>query len=41
LQIIVGGKSIRSVPLFPIVDVPRGGLWSRMTDTMRLWLRRR
>ncbi len=40
LEIAVGGKPIRSVPLFPISDVPQGGMWSRMTDTVRLWLRR-
>ncbi|MGH8206153.1 MAG: D-alanyl-D-alanine carboxypeptidase family protein [Steroidobacteraceae bacterium] len=40
LEIAVGGKPIRSVPLFPISDVPQGGMWSRMSDTVRLWLRR-
>jgi D-alanyl-D-alanine carboxypeptidase (penicillin-binding protein 5/6) len=41
LQIAVGGRTIRSVPLFPTVDVPQGGLWSRMTDSVRLWWLRR
>ncbi|HEX4024903.1 MAG TPA: D-alanyl-D-alanine carboxypeptidase family protein [Steroidobacteraceae bacterium] len=40
LEIAVGGKPVRSVPLFPISDVPQGGWWTRMTDTMRLWTRR-
>ena len=40
LQIIVGGKPIRSVPLFLITAVPQGGWWTRMTDTVRLWLQR-
>ena len=37
LQIVVGGRTVRSVPLFPAADVPQGGLWGRMTDTVRLW----
>jgi len=38
LRIVVAGKPIRSVPLFPITNVPQGGWWTRMTDSMRLWL---
>jgi hypothetical protein len=28
---------VASVPLFPITDVPVGGLWTRLRDTMQLW----
>jgi D-alanyl-D-alanine carboxypeptidase (penicillin-binding protein 5/6) len=37
LQIVVSGKPVASVPLFPITDVPVGGLWTRLRDTMQLW----
>ncbi len=41
LQIVVGGRPVQSVPLFPLTDVPQGGLWSRVSDGLRLWWRRR
>jgi D-alanyl-D-alanine carboxypeptidase (penicillin-binding protein 5/6) len=41
LQIVVGGRPVQSVPLYPIRDVPQGGLWSRLSDDVRLWWRRR
>ena len=41
LQIVVGGKPIKSVPLYPLVNVPQGGFWSRLTDSMRLWSQHR
>ncbi len=41
LQIVVGGKPMRSVPLYPLTNVPQGGFWSRLSDTVRLWYQRR
>jgi D-alanyl-D-alanine carboxypeptidase (penicillin-binding protein 5/6) len=37
LQIVISGKPVTSVPLFPINDVPLGGLWTRLRDTAQLW----
>lgn len=37
LQIVVGGKPVQSVPLYPLSNVPQGGMWSRLSDTVRLW----
>jgi serine-type D-Ala-D-Ala carboxypeptidase (penicillin-binding protein 5/6) len=37
LQIVVGGRPIKSVPLYPLTDVPAGGFWSRLSDSVRLW----
>lgn len=41
LQIVVGGRPVQSVPLYPIMDVPQGGFWSRFSDGVRLWWHRR
>jgi len=41
LQIVVGGKPVKSVPLYPLTNVPAGGFWSRFTDTVRLWYQHR
>jgi D-alanyl-D-alanine carboxypeptidase (penicillin-binding protein 5/6) len=41
LQIVVGGHPVQSVPLYPIKNVPQGGLWSRLSDGVRLWWHRR
>ena len=40
LQIVVGGKPMKSVPLYPLANVPQGGFWSRLSDSMRLWYSR-
>jgi hypothetical protein len=37
LQVIVAGKPVTSVPLYPLADVPPGGFWSRLSDTVALW----
>jgi D-alanyl-D-alanine carboxypeptidase (penicillin-binding protein 5/6) len=37
LQIVVSGKPVSSVPLFPVNDVPLGGPWTRLRDTVQLW----
>ena len=40
LQVVVGGKPVTSVPLYPIANVPEGGLWSRLSDTVLLWFQK-
>ncbi len=40
LQVVVNGKPITSVPLFPIADIPEGGLWTRLSDTVLLWFQK-
>jgi D-alanyl-D-alanine carboxypeptidase (penicillin-binding protein 5/6) len=40
LQVVVSGKPATSVPLYPLADVPVGGLWSRMSDTVLLWFQK-
>jgi len=41
IQIVVGGKPVTSVPLYPLTNVPEGGFWSRLSDSVRLWYQRR
>jgi D-alanyl-D-alanine carboxypeptidase (penicillin-binding protein 5/6) len=36
LQVVVDGKPVTSVPLYPIANVPVGSLWSRLSDTVLL-----
>jgi len=40
LQVVVSGKPVTSVPLYPIADVPEGGIWSRLSDTVLLWFQK-
>ncbi|HEY4974026.1 MAG TPA: D-alanyl-D-alanine carboxypeptidase family protein [Steroidobacteraceae bacterium] len=40
LQVMVNGKTVTSAPLFPLADVPAGGLWSRLSDTVLLWFQK-
>ena len=40
MQVTVDGKPVTSVPLFPTVDVPSGGIWSRLSDTVLLWFQK-
>ncbi|HEV7986112.1 MAG TPA: D-alanyl-D-alanine carboxypeptidase family protein [Steroidobacteraceae bacterium] len=40
LQVTVDGKPVASVPLYPTVDVPTGGIWSRLSDTVLLWFQK-
>jgi D-alanyl-D-alanine carboxypeptidase (penicillin-binding protein 5/6) len=40
LQVVVNGKPITSVPLYPIANVPEGGMWSRLSDTVLLWFQK-
>jgi len=40
LQVVVSGKPITSVPLYPLENVPEGGIWSRLSDTVLLWFQK-
>ncbi|HWW21404.1 MAG TPA: D-alanyl-D-alanine carboxypeptidase family protein [Steroidobacteraceae bacterium] len=40
LQIVINDKPVKSVPLFPLADVPAGGIWSRLSDTVVLWFQK-
>jgi D-alanyl-D-alanine carboxypeptidase (penicillin-binding protein 5/6) len=40
LQVTIDGKLVTTVPLYPTVDVPAGGIWSRMSDTVLLWFQK-
>jgi D-alanyl-D-alanine carboxypeptidase (penicillin-binding protein 5/6) len=40
LQVVVNGKPVTSVPLYPLANVPEGGLWSRLSDTVLLWFQK-
>jgi len=37
LQINVAGQLVQKVPLYPLVDVPEGGFFSRLYDSVALW----
>jgi D-alanyl-D-alanine carboxypeptidase (penicillin-binding protein 5/6) len=37
LRVFSGGKSVATVPLQPLKQVPAGGWWRRLIDTIRLW----
>jgi serine-type D-Ala-D-Ala carboxypeptidase (penicillin-binding protein 5/6) len=36
-----GGAVLASAPLVALTAVPQGGLWTRMVDTVALWLRKK
>jgi serine-type D-Ala-D-Ala carboxypeptidase (penicillin-binding protein 5/6) len=40
LQVTIDGKPVTTVPLFPTVEVPNGGIWSRLSDTVLLWFQK-
>ena len=40
LQVIVAGKLVTAVPLYPLADVPAGGIWSRLSDSVLLWFQK-
>ena len=40
LQVVVNGKPVTSVPLYPLANVPQGGIWSRLSDTVLLWFQK-
>jgi serine-type D-Ala-D-Ala carboxypeptidase (penicillin-binding protein 5/6) len=37
LQVLVAGKPVTNVPLYPTAAVAEGGLWRRLVDTVILW----
>jgi D-alanyl-D-alanine carboxypeptidase (penicillin-binding protein 5/6) len=37
LQVSVGDQVVRRVPLYPLTDVPAGGWWRWLIDTITLW----
>jgi serine-type D-Ala-D-Ala carboxypeptidase (penicillin-binding protein 5/6) len=39
LQVSVGGQVVRHIPLYPLSDVPQGGWWRRLIDTIALWFK--
>jgi D-alanyl-D-alanine carboxypeptidase (penicillin-binding protein 5/6) len=40
LQVLVNGKPVKSVPLYPLADLPAGGFWSRMSDAVVIWFQK-
>jgi D-alanyl-D-alanine carboxypeptidase (penicillin-binding protein 5/6) len=40
MQVSIDGKLITTVPLYPTQDVPAGGVWSRLSDTVVLWFQK-
>jgi D-alanyl-D-alanine carboxypeptidase (penicillin-binding protein 5/6) len=40
LQVIVSGKLVTAVPLYPLTNVPAGGMWSRLSDSVLLWFQK-
>jgi D-alanyl-D-alanine carboxypeptidase (penicillin-binding protein 5/6) len=40
LQVMVDGKLMTTVPLFPTANVPTGGIWTRLSDTVLLWFQK-
>jgi D-alanyl-D-alanine carboxypeptidase (penicillin-binding protein 5/6) len=37
LRVLAGASPVATVPLHPLADVPAGGWWRRLVDTIRLW----
>lgn len=37
LRVSAGGQTLATLPLHPLKDVPAGGWWRRLIDTIRLW----
>ncbi len=40
LQVVINGKPIRSVPLFPLNDVPKGGFFGSLSDSVLLMFKK-
>jgi D-alanyl-D-alanine carboxypeptidase (penicillin-binding protein 5/6) len=40
LRVFEGGQTLTTLPLHPLKDVPAGGWWRRLIDTIRLWFAR-
>jgi D-alanyl-D-alanine carboxypeptidase (penicillin-binding protein 5/6) len=37
LSVFAGGQTLTTLPLHPLKDMPAGGWWRRLIDTIRLW----
>jgi D-alanyl-D-alanine carboxypeptidase (penicillin-binding protein 5/6) len=37
LRVFAGGQTLATLPLHPLKEVPAGGWWRRLIDTIRLW----
>jgi len=37
LRVFVGGQTLTTLPVQPLKNVPAGGWWRRLIDTIRLW----
>ena len=37
LRVVAGNQTLATMPLHPLKDVPAGGWWRRLIDTIRLW----
>jgi D-alanyl-D-alanine carboxypeptidase (penicillin-binding protein 5/6) len=37
LRVVDGGQTLATLPLHPLKEVPAGGWWRRLIDTIRLW----
>jgi D-alanyl-D-alanine carboxypeptidase (penicillin-binding protein 5/6) len=38
VQVLFAGQSLAVLPLVSLHEVPTAGLWTRLTDEIRLWL---
>jgi serine-type D-Ala-D-Ala carboxypeptidase (penicillin-binding protein 5/6) len=41
MQVSIDGKTVKTVPLFPLADIPTGGIWSRISDGILLMLHKK
>ncbi len=39
LEVTLDGKVLQQAPLYALKAVPEGGLWNRLSDSVRLWIR--
>jgi len=39
VTVTLNGKALHSEPLVALTDLPEGGWWRRLTDTLRLWFK--
>jgi len=37
LHVLAGSQTLATVPVHPLADLPAGGWWRRLIDTIRLW----
>lgn len=41
LQVQLDGKTLKQAPIYALQAVPKGGWWSQLSDTVRLWIHNR